>query len=59
MPRRSIRPTAEDIAARKAAETARAEARAQWISDNPEAHAAEQAALEAARKERIALESGE
>ena len=51
------RPTAEDIAARKAAEVARAEARATWIAENPRAHAAEQAALEASRQARIAAES--
>lgn len=36
--------------AAKTAKEARAASRAQWIEDNPEAYAAEQAALEANRK---------
>lgn len=57
-PKRATR--AERTAKREAsnvAEIARQEARAQWIEDNPDAHLAEQLALEASRQERIALEN--
>ena len=46
-------------AAAEAAEVARKEARAQWIADNPEAHAAEQKAIAETQAERIAHLEGE
>jgi len=46
-------PTAEEMVARRAAreeaQAAREASRTQWISDNPDAYAAEQAALAANR----------
>lgn len=56
MPRQKRR-TIEDGEAQRAAEASRQDARAQWIEDNPDAHLAEQLALEASRQERIALEN--